>query len=469
MTDDRRPGASAVEETEIELARATAVVAVGDEEGGNGRGLGRRRCVATTRRFIVEASGGRRPRTAATEDEGMIEMTYDDVRACARGGDGRSTLSRVFGGGRVTIRLTTRDGRWAEATIGGREGDVFCDAVERGMAERRREMRPIGGTSEADIRRRASGASAATAGVGGAVNRQLERAAETQRTMDEAFSDLESLMAKASDMVALAERLATSTEKKSGTESELQRLVLSLGIKSPVTRAGSGAEFHRELGAQLARWIKPVLDSSNGIITLTDAFCLFNRARGVEVVSPQDMLRACESWESQAFDVHLREFENGVKVIHTTERTDDEACARIKALLPTPESSLDAYEAAQTLETTPEIALEYLRMAESRGILLVLGNCLDVVDVIEIEEVVVFVSLFFETVRIVHAERLRKFAVRLQGARFIGQVFQDDIRLFILEVPQAQEDDVPGVHPHLLAHFTANVTQPLHPVDALRL
>ena len=112
-----------------------------------------------------------------------------------------------------------------------------------------------------------------------------------------------------------------------------------------------------------------MLDSSNGIVTLTDAYCLFNRARGVEVVSPQDMLRACESWESQAFDVHLREFENGVKVIHTTERTDDEACARIKALLPTPESSLDAYEAAQTLETTPEIALEYLRMAESRGIL----------------------------------------------------------------------------------------------------
>ena len=369
MTDDRRAGATAVEETEIELARATAVVAVGEEKGGNGRGLGRRRCVATTRRVIVEASGGRRTKTVENEDEGMIEMTYDDVRACARGGDGRSTRSRVFGGGRVTIRLTTRDGRWAEATIGGREGEVFCDAVERGMAERRREMRPIGGTSEADIRRRASGASAATAGVGGAVNRQLERAEETRRTMDEAFSDLESLMAKASDMVALAERLATSTEKKSGTESELQRLVLSLGIKSPVTRAGSGAEFHRELGAQLARWIKPVLDSSNGIVTLTDAYCLFNRARGVEVVSPQDMLRACESWESQAFDVHLREFENGVKVIHTTERTDDEACARIKALLPTPESSLDAYEAAQTLETTPEIALEYLRMAESRGIL----------------------------------------------------------------------------------------------------
>jgi ESCRT-II complex subunit VPS36 len=112
-----------------------------------------------------------------------------------------------------------------------------------------------------------------------------------------------------------------------------------------------------------------VVQKSNGIITVTDAFCLFNRARGTELVSPQDMLRASESWESLGVDLHLRKFESGVMVIHTVERTDEEACARLLARLPSYEHSIDSYEAAQILATTPEIALEYLYMAESRGVL----------------------------------------------------------------------------------------------------
>ena len=98
-----------------------------------------------------------------------------------------------------------------------------------------------------------------------------------------------------------------------------------------------------------------------------------------------------------------------------------------------------------------------------------LNRFLDVVDIIEIEEIVVLVAFFFESIRIVDAERVRKFTVRLERTRFVGEVLQDDVRLFILEISQTQEYDIPGVHPHLLSHLTANVTQALHPIDALRL
>ena len=43
-----------------------------------------------------------------------------------------------------------------------------------------------------------------------------------------------------------------------------------------------------------------------------------------------------------------------------------------------------------------------------------LNRFLDVVDIIEIEEIVVLVAFFFESIRIVDAERVRKFTVRLQ-------------------------------------------------------
>ena len=320
----------------------------------------RARCACTTRRLRVERE----------RDERAVEIELERVRTVERERVG--WFATAFGGGALRLRWVDDSGetRAMRVAARGASGEAFLDAVERAVERRKREVSAPGLTlSETDARRRAMGASASTAGVGGVVNRQVERAEETRRTMHEAFADLQSLMKKAGEMVALAERLAEATGGKGGEVSELQRLVHGLGIKSPVTRVAAGADFHRELGKQLADWIRPILNSSNGIITLTDAFCLFNRARGVELISPQDMLRACESWESSGVDVHLRTFENGVMVIHTTKRSDEEVCARFKDALPSRTSSLDAYEAAKILETTPDISLEYLHMAEARGLL----------------------------------------------------------------------------------------------------
>ena len=326
---------------------------------------------ATTRRLILtfETTGTTTGAGAGSAAEGGTVIEYDDVAACERARESRSTLGGLFRRRERGVALLLTSGRRVTIGARGASAEEVCGKIENAIVKYKRQKATAAvETTREDARRRASGASAATAGVGGAVNRQLERAEATNKTMDEAFTDLRALMAKAGEMVTLAERLAESMDGK-GESSELQRLVLSLGITSPVTRANAGAEFHRELGKQLADWITPVVQKSNGIITVTDAFCLFNRARGTELVSPQDMLRASESWESLGVDLHLRKFESGVMVIHTVERTDEEACARLLARLPSYEHSIDSYEAAQILATTPEIALEYLYMAESRGVL----------------------------------------------------------------------------------------------------
>lgn len=324
---------------------------------------------ATTRRLILTFETTGTTTGAGSAAEGGTVIEYDDVAACERARESRSTLGGLFRRRERGVALLLTSGRRVTIGARGASAEEVCGKIENAIVKYKRQKATAAvETTREDARRRASGASAATAGVGGAVNRQLERAEATNKTMDEAFTDLRALMAKAGEMVTLAERLAESMDGK-GESSELQRLVLSLGITSPVTRANAGAEFHRELGKQLADWITPVVQKSNGIITVTDAFCLFNRARGTELVSPQDMLRASESWESLGVDLHLRKFESGVMVIHTVERTDEEACARLLARLPSYEHSIDSYEAAQILATTPEIALEYLYMAESRGVL----------------------------------------------------------------------------------------------------
>ena len=89
--------------------------------------------------------------------------------------------------------------------------------------------------------------------------------------------------------------------------------ILQAGIVSPVSLEVAGKSFHSELAGQIADFLMPIVgggaeDMAHGaqasggaagarvagrrnqsMITLTDAYCLYNRARGIDLISPQDM------------------------------------------------------------------------------------------------------------------------------------------------------------------------------------
>ena len=71
--------------------------------------------------------------------------------------------------------------------------------------------------------------------------------------------------------------------------------------------------------------------------------------------------------------------------------------------------------------------------------------------------------------RLVDPQALRQLPVRLERARLLGAVLEDHVRLAVLVVAQADEHDVAGVDPDLLAHLAADVREALDAVDALRV
>lgn len=53
-------------------------------------------------------------------------------------------------------------------------------------------------------------------------------------------------------------------------------------------------------------------------MTLTDAFCRVNRARGLELVSPEDLLHACKALPDVQLPMRLHTFDSGVTVLQQT-------------------------------------------------------------------------------------------------------------------------------------------------------
>ncbi|KAL6327156.1 hypothetical protein AAG906_015195 [Vitis piasezkii] len=221
------------------------------------------------------------------------------------------------------------------------------------------------------------------AGVSGILRKEQEMWESTDKSLQEAFQDLNALMSKAKEMVMLAEKMRQkllsgpttqpgANDEEMGSKQEMQDWMLSVGIASPVTKESAGALYHQQLSRQLADFVKIPLEKAGGMINLIDIYCLFNRARGTELISPEDLLQACSIWEKFDVPVMLRKFDSGVMVIQNKSHTDEEVFARIKSLALKPDAlktGLSASDAAMTLGIAPAMAKEHLLTAESKGFL----------------------------------------------------------------------------------------------------
>ena len=78
--------------------------------------------------------------------------------------------------------------------------------------------------------------------------------------MEQAFADLRGLMALAGDMVQLAERFRESLAERARAgegpledhmDASMEAELINMGIASPVTKATSGALYHKELSRQV--------------------------------------------------------------------------------------------------------------------------------------------------------------------------------------------------------------------------
>ncbi|KAL5176706.1 Vacuolar protein sorting-associated protein 36 [Glycine soja] len=259
-------------------------------------------------------------------------------------------------------------------------------------------------------------------GVSGILRKEQEMWESTDRSLQEAFQDLNALMSKAKEMVMLAEKMRlkllsgsnsqtnATNDEEMGSKEEMQDWLLSVGIISPVTKESAGALYHQQLSRQLADFVKVPLEKAGGIINLIDIYCLFNRARGTELISPDDLLQACSLWEKFDVQVVLRKFDSGVMVIQTKSHSDEEAQLpeleheqrkskhedhlwteslkgisrrgytrvenqvfnKVKMLVLKPDAlraGISASDAARTLGVAPAMAKEHLLSAESKGLL----------------------------------------------------------------------------------------------------
>lgn len=207
-------------------------------------------------------------------------------------------------------------------------------------------------------------------GIVGIERSLQERQKNTDDTISLAFQDLNKLMVLAKDMVAVSKSISTKIRERQGDISEDETIrfksyLMSLGIDDPVTRDNtqSNSEFYTNLANQICQILLDTILNDGGMMALTEVYCRINRARGLELLSPEDLLNACKVLNGP---LKLRQFPSGAMVLQL-ESHDDEAVAEETYTNVVESNSISIEELATLRKISILLAQERLLTAERAG------------------------------------------------------------------------------------------------------
>ena len=227
-----------------------------------------------------------------------------------------------------------------------------------------------------------SGFTASSAGIGG-IQRRLEREQRAVGNVrNEALSDLKSLIQNASDVVKLVQRYAqyAGNESKNDTSqgeddsdgADVTSVFENIGLVAPVTKSSSGSHYHAKIAEQVDKLLRSEnrIEKLKGIITLTDLFGMYNRARGSELVSPHDLLMATKLFKPLGLGLALERLPSGAFIVVDTKSTNEETfVAELAKSAAFYSKGLDATQVAGLTNTSFTMAQQRLDWAERRGLL----------------------------------------------------------------------------------------------------
>ncbi|KAI9183731.1 Vacuolar protein-sorting-associated protein 36 [Blastocladiella emersonii ATCC 22665] len=215
-------------------------------------------------------------------------------------------------------------------------------------------------------------------GLSGIVAHQEQSQSSQREALSTAFADLDALMAKAQEMVSLSTTIASKLKQSRDLSAvdddndalvaEFRSAMLSLGATASLgTESGAlgakvrGDDRDRALARDLADFLAHVLPASGsqgGILALTDLYCMFNRARGVALVSPSDLWHAAGQLAPLGLPYTARELDSGARIVHTPRYADTGLFAELEAWAKeVPRDGLDAVAVAAKLGPAVSVAL----------------------------------------------------------------------------------------------------------------
>lgn len=211
-------------------------------------------------------------------------------------------------------------------------------------------------------------------GIGGIEKNIYEKQKASDISITDAFKDLDRLMITAKDMVTLSKNISEKIKEKQGSISDdetvrFKSYLLGLGVDDPVTRSSftDSNAYYTTLCKEIIKIIQVSLEEVGGTMALAEVYCRVNRARGLDLLSPEDLMHACYMMNTDQLSlVKLRKFDSGVLALQSS-LCDESVVLKNTVEALQKSGSLSAQELSTLIGVPVVLAKEYLLSAEKYG------------------------------------------------------------------------------------------------------
>jgi ESCRT-II complex subunit VPS36 len=104
---------------------------------------------------------------------------------------------------------------------------------------------------------------------------------------------------------------------------------MTTDFTSMVSKDSSGKNYHSALGQEIEKFLDKVLDKFGGVVGLVDLYCMYNRARGLDLISPDDLRIAAEEINRTSSKYMLKSYKSGVVTIQSRMFNEDSYYKRL--------------------------------------------------------------------------------------------------------------------------------------------
>ena len=216
-------------------------------------------------------------------------------------------------------------------------------------------------------------------GITGIIRKQEAKSRETDAALSVAFQDIDSLLMQAKTLVEIADRIKAAREREARAgaaagqqdakeQAEFDSYLAQLGISNPVTKGSCGSDFHQALARELSQMCVQLMKRKGPMITLPDLYCIYNRARRSDLVSPEDLMTACQLLDKLGLPVRMHKFDSGVIVVKSVDM-DDAVVSKQIAKLITENGPLTALDISRLRNVSLALAHEEIATAERMQVL----------------------------------------------------------------------------------------------------
>lgn len=218
------------------------------------------------------------------------------------------------------------------------------------------------------------------AGIGRIETKLKNKYEATDKNISVAFQDLKQLIGMAQEMTKLSKSIASKI-KEHGSQVTTDETILfkshllELGIEQQIDMGmsskssySSSSKYYEDLAGQISSIIRPVMEKKRqDQLTLSDVYCCFNRARGLDLVSPDDILNACRQMQNiPELQLKMVQYKSGLLVIQN-QLCDNEQILEKTMILIEQANCLTPLKLAARQSIPVQLARQRLLEAEEAG------------------------------------------------------------------------------------------------------